>query len=70
ICDWRKDTRNLLTDRGLMGDGCIDLRRIRGWVEAAGFNGFIEIEIFSDHYWAMEQAHYLQRITQAYLQNA
>jgi sugar phosphate isomerase/epimerase len=69
VCDWRKETRNLLTDRGLMGDGCIELRRIRGWVEAAGFNGFVEVEVFSDHYWSMDQAHYLELIKRAYLQN-
>lgn len=66
-CDWRVETRKLLTDRGLMGDGCINLRQIRGWAEAAGFNGFIEVEIFSDHYWDMDQNHFLDLIKQAYL---
>ena len=67
VCDWRVETRHLLNDRGLMGDGCIPIRTIRGWVEAAGFRGFNEVEIFSDEYWAMDQNLYLQRITQAYL---
>jgi sugar phosphate isomerase/epimerase len=67
VCDWRVDTRHLLSDRGLMGEGCIDLRAIRRWVEAAGFTGAIEVEIFSQEFWAMEQEDYLQRIHDAYL---
>lgn len=66
ICDWRVNTRSLLTDRGLMGDGCIDLRTIRGWVEAAGFSGYNEVEVFSDEYWAMDQEAYLEKIVDAY----
>jgi sugar phosphate isomerase/epimerase len=69
VCDWRTDTRHLLTDRGLMGDGCINLRAIRGWVEEAGFRGFNEVEVFSEQYWAMEQAAYVDLIRQAYLHN-
>jgi sugar phosphate isomerase/epimerase len=51
ICDWLVPTRDLLNDRGMMGDGVIDLPRIRGWVEAAGYAGFQEVEIFSDDWW-------------------
>jgi sugar phosphate isomerase/epimerase len=51
ICDWRRDTRDLLNDRGMMGDGVIDLPRIRGWVEGAGYAGFHEVEIFSTLDW-------------------
>jgi sugar phosphate isomerase/epimerase len=68
VCDWRPNTRHLLTDRGLMGEGCIDLRTIRGWVEATGFRGFNEVEIFSEEYWAMDQNQYLNKIRDAYLQ--
>src|SRR5437867_2531834 len=39
VCDWRAPTRDMLNDRGLMGDVCIPLRQIRSWVEAAGFDG-------------------------------
>ncbi len=66
VCDWRVETRDLLTDRGLMGDGCIDIRKIRGWIEAAGFTGFNEVEVFSTEYWAMDQHEYLDRIVAAY----
>lgn len=66
ICDWRTPTEDLLNDRGLMGDGCIDVRKIRGWVEDAGFAGFNEVEVFSNRYWAMDQRMYLERIVDAY----
>jgi len=66
ICDWRPNTRHLLTDRGLMGDGCIDIPHIRRLVEAAGFTGFNEVEVFSEEYWAMDQSEYLQQILERY----
>jgi sugar phosphate isomerase/epimerase len=51
ICDWLVPTRDLLLDRGMMGDGVIDIRKIRGWVEAAGYAGDHEVEIFSAANW-------------------
>jgi sugar phosphate isomerase/epimerase len=51
ICDWLVPTRDLLLDRGMMGDGVIDLKRLRGLVEAAGYDGFCEVEIFSQENW-------------------
>ncbi|MDQ2735338.1 MAG: sugar phosphate isomerase/epimerase, partial [Pseudomonadota bacterium] len=47
VCDWLVPTRDMLNDRGMMGDGVIELARIRGWMEAAGFAGYSEVEIFS-----------------------
>ena len=67
VCDWRIPTRDLLNDRGLMGQGCIPLRPIRGWVEAANFNGPIEVEIFSDEFWAGDQTQFVEQIKTAYL---
>ena len=66
VCDWRLETRHLLTDRGLMGDGCIDVAGIREKVRAAGFAGFDEVEVFSEHYWAMDQQAYLGLIADRY----
>ncbi|HTJ59045.1 MAG TPA: sugar phosphate isomerase/epimerase family protein [Devosiaceae bacterium] len=52
ICDWLVPTRDLLLDRGMMGDGVIDLRGIRAMIEAAGYFGPQEVEIFSrDNWW-------------------
>ena len=70
ICDWRTPTRGLVTDRGLMGEGCIALRQIRGWLEEAGFDGYHEVEIFSDAYWSGDQAAFLGQIVEAYRRHA
>jgi sugar phosphate isomerase/epimerase len=51
ICDWLPATRDLFNDRGMMGDGVIDLPLIRSWVEGAGYAGFQEVEIFSELDW-------------------
>lgn len=51
ICDWLVPTTDLLLDRGMMGDGVIDLRGIRAAIEAAGFKGPQEVEIFSAETW-------------------
>ncbi|WP_158802606.1 MULTISPECIES: sugar phosphate isomerase/epimerase [unclassified Acidisoma] len=51
ICDWLVPTRDLLLDRGMMGDGVIDLKAIRAEIEAAGFHGPQEVEIFSAEDW-------------------
>ena len=51
VCDWLTPTTDLLTDRGMMGDGVIDIRQARGWVEAQGFAGYSEVEIFSSTNW-------------------
>ena len=66
VCDWRTPTRDLLNDRGLMGEGCIPLRKIRGWMETAGFHGFSECEVFSTRRWAQDQDVYLAEITAAF----
>jgi sugar phosphate isomerase/epimerase len=66
VCDWRTPTVDLLNDRGLMGEGGIPLRQIRSWVEATGFKGFNEVEVFSTRLWAMDQDEYLARIVRAY----
>lgn len=51
LCDWLVPTRDLLTDRGMMGDGVIDIPRLRGLAEANGFDGLNEVEIFSALDW-------------------
>ena len=43
--------RDLLLDRGMPGDGVIDLRAIRAMVEATGYSGHIDVEIFSAQNW-------------------
>jgi len=69
ICDWLTPTTDLLNDRGLMGEGCIDLKGLRALVEAAGFDGFHEVEIFSNRWWSADQNDFLARIQQAYAEH-
>jgi sugar phosphate isomerase/epimerase len=59
VCDWLSPTTDLLNDRGMMGDGVIDIRKIRGWVEAQGFAGYAEVEIFSNRWWQQDHRHVL-----------
>lgn len=70
ICDWKSPTIDILNDRGLMGEGCIPIRKIRSWVEETGFNGFVEVEIFSNAWWKQDQAMFLGKIIEAYKQYA
>jgi sugar phosphate isomerase/epimerase len=51
VCDWLVPTRDLLLDRGMMGDGVIDLKGIRKMVEDAGYDAPIDVEIFSAENW-------------------
>jgi sugar phosphate isomerase/epimerase len=51
VCDWLHDTQDVLLDRGMMGDGVIDLPDLRRLVEAAGYAGSVEVEIFSKENW-------------------
>jgi sugar phosphate isomerase/epimerase len=67
VCDWLANTTHTLTDRGLMGQGVINIPQIRGWVESAGFDGMIEVEIFSERLWATDQMDYVRQIAEAYL---
>jgi len=67
VCDWLVPTTDLLLDRGMMGDGVIDLRAIRQMVEATGYRGHCEVEIFSAaNWWKRDPAEVLQTCIQRY----
>jgi len=51
VSDWLADTQDLRFDRGMMGDGVIDLPALRRMVEAAGYTAYVEVEIFSQRNW-------------------
>ncbi|MBL4766347.1 MAG: sugar phosphate isomerase/epimerase [Rhodobacteraceae bacterium] len=51
ICDWLDPTKDMLTDRGMMGDGVIDIKSLRAAVENEGYDGLNEVEIFSAQNW-------------------
>jgi len=67
ICDWMSPTVDMVNDRGLMGEGCINIQEIRGWVEDTGFNGYNEVEIFSNRWWQKDQDEFLDAIVNGYL---
>ena len=66
ICDWKTDMEDMLNDRGLMGDGIINVDQISKWVDDTGFNGYQEVEIFSKKYWEMDQVEFLDLIVDRY----
>lgn len=51
VNDWLVPTRDILTDRGMMGDGVIDLGGLDALMRRCGFTGPLEVEIFSEHWW-------------------
>jgi sugar phosphate isomerase/epimerase len=51
VCDWLVPTRDMLLDRGMMGDGVVNIPRIRGWMEGSSYAGPVEVEIFSQDNW-------------------
>lgn len=67
ICDWKMPMEDILNDRGLMGEGCINIKDIRKWMTQAGFTGHNEVEIFSNRYWEMDQLEFLDKIINSYL---
>ena len=70
ICDWKTPTSDLLLDRGLIGEGCIPIKKIRSWIEATGFKGYNEVEIFSTNYWNEDQTEFLKKIIIAYKEHS
>lgn len=69
VCDWLVPTRDLLLDRGMMGDGVIEIPRIRSRVEAAGYDGHVEVEIFSAQDWWKRSSQETLRICAQRLQS-
>ena len=67
LCDWRVPTTDLLMDRAMMGDGCIDLRRIRTLVDATGYRGFREVEILNQRIWDQPGDEVLALMKERYL---
>ena len=68
ICDWKTPTTDLLNDRGLMGEGCINIQEISDWVDATGFTGHREVEVFSNQWWAADQHDFLKQIIASYVE--
>lgn len=66
VCDWMNPTQDMLTDRGMMGEGVIDIPAFRQMVEAEGFDGLVEVEIFSaGNWWAKPADEVLEAMIKA-----
>lgn len=66
ISDWISPTNDILNDRGLMGEGCINIREISEWVKDSGFKGYSEVEVFSTRWWKKDQDDFVRQIVEAY----
>jgi sugar phosphate isomerase/epimerase len=67
VSDWPVPLPGILMGRAMMGDGVIELRRLRQAVEVAGYDGPIEVEIFNDEIWKSADDGLLERIQQRFL---
>lgn len=70
LCDWLENTRHMLLDRGMMGDGVADLRAIRRAVEDdGGYRGLCEVEVFSaENWWKRDPVEVLDTIVARFRQ--
>lgn len=67
VCDWLVPTPHMLMGRGMMGDGVIEIARLRQAVEAQGYHGPIECEIFNQAVWDTPIDDTIARMKQTYL---
>jgi sugar phosphate isomerase/epimerase len=67
VNDWLVPPPDVLLGRGMMGDGVIEIRRLRDAVDRAGYNGAIEVEIFNQSIWDSPGDEVLARMCQRYL---
>lgn len=63
VCDWKVPTVDLVFDRGLPGEGVIDIPAIRAMAEAAGWSGGVEVEILSNHWWSQDPEAVIREVT-------
>jgi sugar phosphate isomerase/epimerase len=68
VSDWMVPTNSLLMSRGMMGEGVIEIRRLRQAVEEAGYDGPIEVEIFNEEVWQMPVREVIQKVRACYLE--
>ena len=66
VSDWLPDTRDLRFDRGMPGDGVIDLRRFAERVTAAGYHGRHEVEILSGRWWREDPGRVVETVIERF----
>jgi sugar phosphate isomerase/epimerase len=69
VSDWPAPLPGILMGRAMMGDGVIELRRLRLAVEAHGYSGPIEVEIFNEEVWKIELADLLPIVKQRFVEH-
>ncbi|GHF58395.1 sugar phosphate isomerase/epimerase [Streptomyces sp. NRRL_ISP-5395] len=71
LADWITPLpAGVLLGRGQLGDGSVDFCAFRRWVEDAGFDGPIEVEIFNEALWARDGAEALAEVADRYVRHA
>ncbi len=66
VSDWLVPTTSILQGRGMMGEGVIELGRLRSAVESAGYYGPIEVEVINPEIWALDGDEVLDRVVESY----
>jgi len=69
LADWLAPPPDPLNGRGMLGDGTIDLRSFCASVDATGYRGPVEVEIFNPEVWALEPEHTLRLVAERYLEH-
>ncbi|MEU0043097.1 sugar phosphate isomerase/epimerase family protein [Streptomyces werraensis] len=70
LADWITPLpEGVLNGRGQLGDGAIDMREWQGHVEAAGYTGFIEVELFNEDLWARDGRELLAETARRWAEN-
>ena len=69
ISDWPVPLPGVLMGRAMMGDGVIELRKLRELVDSAGYDGPIEVEIFNEAVWRMPESEVIHLIRNRFLQH-
>jgi sugar phosphate isomerase/epimerase len=69
VNDWLVPNTNVLVDRGMMGDGVVNNRELREWVDAEGYTGPIEVEIFNEEIWSRDGDDVLAQMMERYVQH-
>jgi sugar phosphate isomerase/epimerase len=67
VSDWPVPLPGILMGRAMMGEGVIALRKLRKAIDATGYDGPIEVEIFNEEIWKSADDGLLERIQQRFL---
>ena len=69
VSDWPVPLPGILMGRAMMGDGVIELRKLRELVDAAGYEGPIEVEIFNETVWRMPENEVMDLLRHRFLEH-